>query len=181
MQKEEMKVELTINNHKVIIGHRFLEEIAYAIPDVRDNIIIFSILARSNSYRIKESLSQKKLLSTETINSLLNEKSDEIINNILSNRYINKYITDEQIFPIIEKNNIKSLSTIGKNLNELQSCDRSKIINLLSKHKSSSVRHSLFGHHASYLISTDILKELCDDEDFDVAYVAKKELSNRLK
>jgi hypothetical protein len=31
------------------------------------------------------------------------------------------------------------------------------------------------------LISTDIIKELCDDEDFDVSNEAKKELSNRLK
>lgn len=181
MQKEEIKVELTINDHKVIIGHRFLEEIAHAIPEVRENTIIFSILARSNNYRIKESISRKRLLSTETINNLLNDKSGEIIDNILSNRYINKYIKNEQIFPIIEKDNIKSLSTIGKNLNELQSCDRSKIINHLSKHKSSSVRYSLFTHHASYLISTDIINELCDDEDLDVANEARKELADRLR
>ena len=33
----------------------------------------------------------------------------------------------------------------------------------------------------SDLISTDIIKVLYDNEDFDVANEAKKELSNRLK
>ncbi len=99
----------------------------------------------------------------------------------MSNRDVNKHITNEQIFSIIEKNNTKLLSTIARNLDELQSCDRCKIINHLSKHKSSSVRFSLFTYHISDLISTDIIKELCDDEDFDVSNEAKKELSNRLK
>lgn len=181
MQKEEMKVELTINGQKVKIGHQFLEDMVNDIPDVKENKKVFTILASSDNYRIKEYISQKSFLSTETINTLLNDKSDEIVDNILSNRDINKHITNEQIFSIIEKDNTKLLSTIAKNLDELQSCDRCKIINHLSKHKSSSVRFSLFTYNVSDLISTDIVKELCDDEDFDVANKARKELSQRMK
>lgn len=151
------------------------------IPDVKENKKIFIVLSSSDNHRIKEYISQKSFLSTETINTLLNDKSDEIVDNILSNRDINKHITNEQIFSIIEKDNTKLLSTIAKNLDELQSCDRCKIINHLSKHKSSSVRFSLFTYNVSDLISTDIVKELCDDEDFDVANKAKKELADRLR
>ena len=37
MQKEEMKVELTINGQKVKIGHQFWEDMANDIPDVKEN------------------------------------------------------------------------------------------------------------------------------------------------
>lgn len=123
------------------------------IPNVKENKKVFTILSSSDNHRIKEYISRKSFLSTETINTLLNDKSDEIVDNILSTRDINKYITNEQIFSIIEKDNTKLLSTIARNLDELQSCDRCKIINHLSKYKSSSVRFSLFTYNVAGVVT----------------------------
>ena len=46
MQKEEMKIELTINGQKVKVGHRFLESVCRDIPDIKENTKIFNILAK---------------------------------------------------------------------------------------------------------------------------------------
>lgn len=45
MQKEQIKVELTINGLNVAVGYEFLENISRDIPDIKENKKIFEILA----------------------------------------------------------------------------------------------------------------------------------------
>ncbi len=118
-------------------------------------------------------------MSNETVEILLNDSSEEVVDNLLSNRDINKRITDEQVKVIIEKENIKLLTTIARNINEFKSCNRCKLIKYFAKHPSSKVRYSLFNYNISDLITTETLVELSKDEDFDVAMEAKKELKSR--
>jgi len=179
MPKQEIKVELLINGHKVKVGHRFLEDIVRDIPDIKENKRIFSILASSNNDEIREYISKNDNLPKETIDTFLKDKNDEIVDNILSNRDINKYILDEQILKIIDKNSNKHLSTIATNIDDFSSCNRCKLVKILSKYESSKVRYSLFSFGGSKFISNGILNKLCSDEDFDVAYEARKELKNR--
>ena len=94
-------------------------------------------------------------------------------------RDINKKISDEQLKVIIEKDNIKLLTTIGSNIDDFKSCNRCKHIKYFAKHPSSKVRYSLFNYNISDLITTETLVELSKDEDFDVSREAKKELKNR--
>ena len=115
MLENNIIVELTINGQKVKVGHKFLESIIIDIPDVKENMKIFTLLACSDNYEIREKISRKDYLSKEAIDILLNDKSDDVIENILSNRDVNKYITNEQILSIIEKDNTKLLSTIANN------------------------------------------------------------------
>ena len=181
MLENEINVELTINGQKVKVGHKFLESIVYDIPDVKENSKIFTILASSNNFEVRDNVSRKDNLPSEAVEILLNDVSDDVVNRILSNRDVNKYITNEQIFSIIEKNNIKLLSTIAENIDEFHSCDKCEILNILVKHKSSKVKAALFSYSVSDLLSIEKLKELSNDEDFDVATEAKKELKNKLE
>ena len=107
MLENKINVELTINGQKVKVGHKFLEDISMNIPDVKENSKIFTILACSDNFEVRDNIARKDNLSLEAIDTLLNDASDNIIDRILSNRDVNKYITNEQIFSIIEKNNIK--------------------------------------------------------------------------
>lgn len=179
MQKEEIKVELTINGVSVKVGHKFLEDISRDIPDVKENKKIFSLLALSNNHEVRENISSNEFLSKVAINILLKDESDEIIDNILSNRDTNKYITDVQMVEVIQKDNVKLLSTIANNINEFQSCNICKIIKKLANHKSSKVKYSLFSYGVSDLINVEILKKLAYDKDSDVAFEARKELKER--
>lgn len=181
MLENKINVELTINGQKVKVGHKFLEDISMNIPDVKENSKIFTILAYSDNFEVRDNIARKDNLSLEAIDTLLNDASDNIIDRILSNRDVNKYITNEQIFSIIEKNNIKLLSTIAENIDEFHSCDKCEILNTLVKHKSSRVKAALFSYSVSDLLSIEKLKELSNDEDFDVATEAKKELKNKLE
>lgn len=95
MLENNIIVELTINGQKVKVGHKFLESIIIDIPDVKENMKIFTLLACSDNYEIREKISRKDYLSKEAIDILLNDKSDDVIENILSNRDVNKYITNE--------------------------------------------------------------------------------------
>lgn len=181
MLENNIIVELTINGQKVKVGHKFLESIIIDIPDVKENMKIFTLLVCSDNYEIREKISNKDYLSKEAIDILLNDKSDDVIVNILSNRDVNKYITNEQIFSIIEKDNTKLLSTIANNIDEFKNCDRCKIISHMVKHESAKVKASLFSYNVSDLLSNEMLTELSNDKDFDVAYEAKKELKDRMK
>ncbi len=49
------------------------------------------------------------------------------------------------------------------------------------KHESAKVKVSLFTYSVSDLLSNEMLSELSNDKDFDVAYEAKKELKDRMK
>ncbi len=180
MLENEINVELTINGQKVKVGHKFLESIVYDIPDVKENSKIFTILASSNNFEVRDNVSRKDNLPSEAVEILLNDVSDDVVNRILLNRDVNKFITNEQIFSIIEKNNIKLLTTIAENLDEYHSCDKFKILNLLLKNKNSKVKIAFLSRCVSELLSLDQIKQLANDDDFDVAYEAKKELKNRL-
>ena len=180
MQNQEIKIELSLNGHKVKVGHKFLEDISRDIPDIKENKKIFSILSLSNNDEVRKDISRNENLSKGTINILLEDKDDEVVDNVLINRDLSKYILDEQIVKIIDKNNTKHLSTIAENIDNFSSCDRCKLVKKLAKHESSKVRYSLLSYCVSDFVSTRILEKLCLDEDSDVSYEAKKELKDRL-
>lgn len=181
MTKQELKIEFIIDGTKVQCGHQFLENIIRDIPDIEQNKKIFDILATSNNDDVREMIARKEFLSLEAIEILLKDENIEVVDNILSNRDIDKLITDEQLKMIIEKDNIKLLSTIASNVERYQNCDRCRIIKKLAKHTSSKVRYSLLNYGVSDLMTNSTLQELCEDSDIDVATEAKKELKSRME
>lgn len=181
MKEYKINMEVVINGQKVRAGYTFLESIVGDIPDVKENTKIFNLLSLSDNYAIRDAISSKDCLSKDTINILLNDESDNIIRNILTNSWISRYITTEQILSIIEKDNVKLITTILQNLDSYKKCDKFKIINLLAKHRSTLVKASLLLYPVRELISTELLEELSNDDDFDVSTEAKKELKDRLK
>lgn len=180
MLKQEIKIEFTLNDQKVNVGHQFLEEIIKHIPDVKENESVFDLLATSNNYLIRESISKNTYLPKTTINILLSDKSDTIVENILLNRDINYLITDEQLQTIISRDNERLLEAIGFNLSNCKGRNSYIIIKQLLKHPCSKVRYSFFFHFkGANLISTKDLITLCNDEDFDIACEARRELNDR--
>jgi len=180
MKNKEIKIELTLNSQKLHCGHNFLEDIVCKISDIKENKKIFDILSYSNNDEVREDISRNEFLSLKAIDKLLNDENIEVVDNLLSNRDINKHITNKQLNKIIKKDNTKLLCTIGKSIDEFQSCNICKVIKKLAKYPSSKVRYSLLQWSVSDMLTMKTLKLLCNDSDTDVSNEAKKELKSRL-
>lgn len=59
MLENKINVELTINGQKVKVGHKFLEDISMNIPDVKENSKIFTILAYSDNFEVRDNIARK--------------------------------------------------------------------------------------------------------------------------
>jgi len=170
-----IKTELVVNGINVVVGHQFLEDIVRDIPDVKENKPVFALLAQSDNPDVRESISRKDNLNSKTIHLLLKDENQEVVDNVLANTDLAKYIKEETLFDIIKMNNIKYLKTIASNIDSYVLCDTCKIATILSKHKNASVVH--WG--SSSAVTSKILKALSQDEDFDIAKEAKKTLEWR--
>jgi len=180
MQTQTIKMELTINGNKVVVSHRFLEDIIGEIPDVKANKSVFSTLALSDNPRVREFISRKSNLSKKTIHLLLNDENQEVVNNILSNSDLAKYIKENKLLKIIKGNNINYLKTIASDIDSYALCDTCKIATLLSKHTSAVVKYALVNYWGlSNAVTNKMLKKLSKDKDFDVANTAKESLKRR--
>ena len=181
MKKEIVQIKLIINSHTVKVGQRFLEDISNNIQDIKENKKIFDILSMSDNYTVRENISRNDNLSSNTVERLLNDENDEIVENILSNRTINKFITNKQLKRIIKKGSIKLLCLIASRVNEYQNTNMCKITKLLAKHPNQQVRLSIFNWNVPDVISIKTLKRLSKDTDLDIRYEAKKVLKDRLE
>ncbi len=179
MQTHTIKTELLVNGSKVTIGHKFLEDLAKDIPDIKENKTIFSVLAKSDNPDVRESISRKDNLSKKTIHLLLNDETQEVVENILSNSDLAKKITKDALFKIIKSDHIQYLSTIASNVEDYDLCNPCTIAKILSNHQNAAVRYSLVTWNVSDVVSTKILKKLAKDKDIDIANDAKDALSRR--
>ena len=179
MHRQTMNAKLSINGKSVAVGHQLLEDIVRSIPDVKENKALFAELALSDEPDVREIISRNNHLSKKTIHLLLADEVDDVVDNVLSNSDLAKYITEEALFEVIERNNIKHLKTIASNVETFDLCDACSIANRLSQHQNASVRYELVRWYVSDVVSTKILKVLALDSDFDVAKKAGEALDLR--
>ncbi len=179
MQTQTIKTELLINGKKVLVGHQFLEYVIRDIPDIKENQEIFNSLVFSDNPEVREYLSRVENIGKKSIQVLLNDSNQEVVEGVLSNSNLAKYISDEALMKIIDANNTKLLMAIACNLDDYVKCDICKIVKILANHKSASVRYSLIKWRPSEIVSVKILKQLSKDEDIDVAKEASTELDRR--
>jgi len=179
MQTQTIKTELLINGKKVIVGHQFLEDIVRDIPDIKENKSIFDVLASSDNPDVREYLTSVDNLSKKSVQVLLNDTNQEVVDGVLSNSNLAKHISQESLMKIIDSDNTKLLMTIASNIEDYVKCDLCKIVNILANHKSASVRYSLVRWRANDIVSIKTLKQLSKDKDIDVAKEAAKELDRR--
>ncbi len=179
MQTQTIKAELLINGKKVVIGHQFLEDIVRDIPDIKENEEIFNDLVLSDNPDVREYLSRVDNIGKKSIHLLLNDTNQEVVDGVLSNSDLAKYISEEALIKIINSDNTKLLMTIASNIEDYVKCDLCKIVHILANHKSVSVRYNLVRWRTNDIVSIKILKQLSKDKDIDVAKDAAKELKRR--
>ena len=174
MHRQTIKIELSVNGRSVTVGHQFLEDIVRSIPDIKENKTLFSELALSDNPEVREVISRNNYLNKKTIHLLLSDEDNSVVDNILSNSDLTKYITEEVLLEVIESDNTIHLKTIASNIETFSLCDTCSIAHKLSQHENPSVRYALVRWYVSDVVSTKILKLLASDSDFDVAKEAKE-------
>lgn len=179
MQTQTIKTELLINGEKVVIGHQFLEDIVRDIPDIKENQEIFNALVLSDNPDVREYLTGVDNIGKKSIHLLLNDTNQEVIDGVLSNSDLAKYIAEEALMKIINSGNTKLLMTIASNIENYVKCDLCKMVNILANHKSVSVRYNLVKSWTNDVVSIKILKQLSKDKDIDVSKAALEELERR--
>lgn len=179
MTTKNTKVKLTIEGKEVTIGHEFLEDTVRNIPDIKENKEIFDILAQSDNPEVREDLVRMGNLSKKTIHLLLNDENQEVVDNVLSNPDLAKYIKHKALMHIINGGNIKLLKSIANSIEDYEKCDLCEVNKVLSEHKNVSVRYALVRYTHRTTTSTKALKILENDVDLDVKIAVRKVLSRR--
>lgn len=179
MKTQNIKVELHINGKKVAIGHEYLEDSIRNIPDIKENREIFDILARCDNPEVREDLARMENLSKKTIHHLLNDENQEVVDNVLNNPDLAKYIKHKTLMDIINTGNIKLLKTIANSIEDYEKCDLCEVSKVLSEHKNVSVRYALVEYTHRTTVSTQTLKVLEKDVDLDVKIAVHKTLARR--
>lgn len=177
MQKEQIRVELSINGLQVTAGYEFLERITCDIPDIKENKKVFEALAKSDDFEVRRSISYKDNLNKNTIDMLIQDADSDVVGNILNNSNIAKYITQEQVENILKQDNTYLLEILGKNVDDFQSCNVCKIIDKLIKHPNARVRGSVLRYRNN--LSLVQLEILSNDSDTAISSEARKQLKDR--
>jgi hypothetical protein len=177
MQKEQIRVELSINGLQVTAGYEFLERITCDIPDIKENKKVFEALAKSDDFEVRRSISYKDNLNKNTIDMLIQDADSDVVGNISNNSNIAKYITQEQVENILKQDNTYLLEILGKNVDDFQSCNVCKIIDKLIKHPNARVRGSVLRYRNN--LSLVQLEILSNDSDTAISSEARKQLKDR--
>jgi len=179
MTTQNIKVELFINGKKAVIGHQYLEDTVSDIPDIKENQEIFDALIHSDNPEVQEHIANVEHLSKKSIDILLNDDNIDVVDNVLSNVNLAKYIKHETLMKIVQSNNTKFLVSIAENIDDYAKCDLCQIVKILANHKNVSVRYALVHWRASDIVTVKILKQLVKDGDIDVSNNAREELERR--
>jgi len=177
MQKEQIRVELSINRLQVTIGYEFLENISMNIPDIKENKKVFEILAKSDDFEVRRAISYKGNLNKNTIDILLQDTDSDVVQNLLNNRDVAKFITQEQVESILKQDNTYLLETVGRSIDDFQSCNVCKLMDKFIKHPSARVRGSVLRYRRE--LNLQQLELLTNDSDANIASEARSQLKEK--
>lgn len=79
-----MKAELIINNTRLELGHKELNEISYALDDCKKTKDIFHELAQSSSTETRSNIASQKNLHRQTVKLLLSDSQIEVMRTIIT-------------------------------------------------------------------------------------------------
>lgn len=173
-----VNIKLLINKKKVNIGCEFLVDLIRYMPDIKQNQDVFESLAVLENHYVKYFIAEKTNLNKKTIKALLTDSNEEIVNEVLSNKNLAKYIPQKRIMKIIKSESIYHICTIARFVENYKKCDIYKLIKIFSNHRNPQVRHKLLKSRNSDLIPNKILKKLSKDPDIDVSSLAKTLIKN---
>jgi len=172
-----MKAELIINNVRLELGHKELNEISYAMDDCERNKDIYHELAKSPSAETKSVIVSQKNLHAKTVRLLLSDPQIEVMRSMVDQDKFISRMKKEDIERFINTGDSEILSDIVNNISELteehEVCEKDWLCEKLYQQADPTIRFKLG--------ETDetpefILNKLVQDPDINVSQAAQDTL-----
>ena len=172
-----MKAELIINNTRLELGHKELNEISYVLGDCKKAKDIFHELAQSPSTETRSNIASQKNLHRKTVKLLLSDSQIEVMRTIITkDKFISK-MGKEDIDRFINTGDTEILTGLVKNMAELteeyEVCEKDWLCEKLYQQADPSVRYELADNDET---PEFILKKLLEDSDINVSQAAQDTL-----
>ena len=172
-----MKAELIINNIRVELGHKELNEISYALNDCKKAKDIFHELAQSPSTETRSNITSKENLHRKTVRLLLSDSQIDVIRAIIIRGKFISQMGKEDIDRFINTGDPEILTGLVKNMvdltEEYEVCEKDWLCEKLYQQTDPSVRYELAENDE---IPVFILKKLIEDSDMNVSKAAQDTL-----
>ena len=165
-----MEAKLTVNGVEISLGHDALRFIADIIEDHKDGQEVFHELAQHPSSDIRSMVAMNENIHDKTAKLLVKDSSMDVLREIAINRVAINIITEKDIRSFINTKDTQLLSEIANFIDEYQLCNPNLIAELLVNQPDPRVRCRLAENQYAPEM---FLKQLCNDQDIDVAEAAR--------
>ena len=172
-----MKAELIINNARLELGHKELNEISYALDDCKRTRDIYHEFAQSPSAETRSNIVSVKNLHRKTVRLLLSDPQIEVMRSMIRKDKFISAMKKEDIERFINTGNSEILISIVNNIPELTEeygvCEKDWLCEKLYQQADPAVRFELAENDET---SEFILKKLVEDPDINVSQAAQDTL-----
>ena len=172
-----MKAELIINNTRLELGHKELNEISYALGDCKKAKDIFHELAQSPSTETRSKIASQKNLHRKTIKLLLSDSQIEVMRTIIIRGKCISKMGKEDIDRFINTDDPEILTGLVNNMADLteeyEVCEKDWICEKLYQQEDPSIRYELAENDET---PEFFLKKLLEDSDINVSQAAQDTL-----
>ena len=172
-----MKAELIINNIRVELGHKELNEISYALNDCKKAKDIFHELAQSPSTETRSNIASKGNLHRKTVRLLLSDSQIDVMRAIITKGKFTSQMGKEDIDRFINTGDPEILTGLVNNMvdltEEYEVCEKDWLCEKLYQQTDPSIRYELAENDETPKF---ILKKLIEDSDMNVSKAAQDTL-----
>jgi len=172
-----MKAELIINNIRLELGHRELDEISYALDDCEKMKDIYHELAQSPSTEIRSNIVSQNNLHAKTVKLLLSDSQIDVMRSMINQDNFISQMRKEDIERFINTGDAEILTDIVSNIldltQEYEICEKDWLCEKFYQQENPSVRYDLAANDET---SDFILRKLIKDPDINVSQTAQDTL-----
>ena len=165
-----MEAKLTVNGVEISLGHDALRFIADIIEDHKDGQAICHELSKHPSSDVRSTVAINENIYEKTAKLLIKDYSISVLREIAVNAVALRIITEKDIRSFINTKDTQLLSEIANFIDEYQLCNPNLIAELLVNQPDPRVRCRLAENQYAPEM---FLKQLCNDQDIDVAEAAR--------
>jgi len=172
-----MNAELIINNVRLELGHKELNEISYSLEDCKRTKDIFHELAQSTSAETRSNVVLQKNLHRKTVKLLLTDSQIEVMRYMITKDKFISAMKKEDVERFINTSDPEILISIVKNISDLteiyEVCEKDWLCEKLYQQADPAIRFELASNDET---SEFILKKLLTDPDINVSQAAQDTL-----
>jgi hypothetical protein len=171
--------KLVVNGVELHLGSEVLANIIdFCLPTGEDAAKIIGALAIfPNSARVMVAMATRKDLSPDAARDLAKDRNYAVIDALINNKKVCRYIPANRIYEILESGDIEMVLTIFRNVENLPQVNYEYIVSFMVQHSDPALRHAIANCTNTQFGLLTNLKHDDDPEVRDAAYASLLEIS----